>query len=211
MSDTEQLIDRLARSASMGGPCSNPFALCFQWLLAVAFYVTCSAIFLELRPDIEIKLLSPLFLDEIVALILFITSTSLASALLSYPDNFQKPKLLWLPYFSAALFLLVVTLAWFTSPRAIPRPSNELECLTCITLLSFIPAITLFWHIRNMAPTQRGKAGAMAMLSAFGIGALTLRLCEETDSIAHLVQWHYAPMLAVNFIGIVLGKKILKW
>jgi hypothetical protein len=211
MQDTEQLIKTLAGAPKNTHIASDPFLLCFNWLVAVIAYIVVMSLFLELRVDLMERLATPLFLAEIASLALFVISTSLAAFVLSFPDLYQKPKLLWLPYFSGALFVVVMTLAWLADDPLAPHPIHDLECLTCITLLSFVPAAVLFQYLRTMAPIQRGRAGAMAMLSAFGIGALTLRLCEQTDSIAHLLQWHYLPMLGFNIAGILLGKKFLRW
>jgi hypothetical protein len=55
------------------------------------------------------------------------------------------------------------------------------------------------------------QAGAFAVLTASTIGALTLRLAEENDSIVHLVQWHYLPTLFFAVLGAFAGKWLLKW
>ena len=65
--------------------------------------------------------------------------------------------------------------------------------------------------MRKFASTHYHLAGAIALLSAFSVGALWLRLHEVNDSIVHVVEWHYLPMLAVGFIGLWLGKLLLKW
>jgi hypothetical protein len=49
------------------------------------------------------------------------------------------------------------------------------------------------------------------MLSAFSIGAITLRLSEQTNSIIHVIEWHYLPMVGVAWLGVWLGKSLLKW
>lgn len=209
--DTNQLIEQLSQGAGPARVVSDPFALCLKWLLAALAYVALMSLFLHLRPDLSEKLMSPLFAAEVGALALLAISTSLAAALLGFPDLYQKPKLLWLPYAAGTLFVLVVALAWLGSDPLAPHPINELECLTCITLLSFLPAAALFHHLRGMAPVRRGHAGSMAMLSAFAIAALTLRLCEQTDAMNHIILWHYLPLLAFNVLGIVLGRKFLRW
>jgi hypothetical protein len=43
------------------------------------------------------------------------------------------------------------------------------------------------------------------------VSALWLRLHEMNDSIIHLIQWHYLPMLAFGLIGLWLGRVLLKW
>jgi len=38
-----------------------------------------------------------------------------------------------------------------------------------------------------------------------------LRLYEQTDSIMHVIEWHYLPMIVFGIIGMWLGKTALKW
>ncbi|HTY98673.1 MAG TPA: NrsF family protein, partial [Rhodocyclaceae bacterium] len=61
------------------------------------------------------------------------------------------------------------------------------------------------------ASTHGRWAGSIAVLAAFSVGALWLRLHEVNDSIAHVVIWHYLPMLAAGSLGFGLGKRLLKW
>jgi hypothetical protein len=65
--------------------------------------------------------------------------------------------------------------------------------------------------MRNFASTHYRWAGSIAILSAFSVGALWLRLQEVNDSIVHVIEWHYLPMLAVGVVGLWLGKWLLKW
>ena len=66
-------------------------------------------------------------------------------------------------------------------------------------------------HDARFASTHPYSAGSVALLAAFGIGALSLRLAEPTDSIMHVMLWHYLPMLSVAILGLWLGKLVLKW
>ena len=74
-----------------------------------------------------------------------------------------------------------------------------------------LPALWMFFLMRNFASTHPYSAGSIALLSAFSMGALSLRLTESTDSIMHVVQWHYLPMVVAGVLGLWLGKKFLKW
>ena len=211
MQQTEQFIESLAKGAGSVKPASPPAALCARWMLAAAAYIAIMSHFLTLRVDLAEKLHAPLFLAEVLSLAAIIITASLCAALLSFPDAYQKRRLLLLPALSVKVFIVTVLLEWRADSPPSPPPAHELECLTCITLLAFLPAGVLFWHLHKMASTSRSLAGGMAALSAFAIGALTLRLAEDTDSITHLVQWHYLPMFGFCAIGALLGKKILKW
>ena len=65
--------------------------------------------------------------------------------------------------------------------------------------------------VLSFASTHPYFAGSITLLSAFSIGALVLRLLESTNSIMHVIQWHYVPMIGVGFLGLWLGKLVLKW
>jgi len=65
--------------------------------------------------------------------------------------------------------------------------------------------------MRKYASTHYRLAGSVALLSAFSVGAMWLRLHEVNDSIAHVIEWHYLPMLAIGLIGLWLGRVVLKW
>jgi len=77
--------------------------------------------------------------------------------------------------------------------------------------MTLLPAAWAFYSLRKLASTHYRLAGSAALLSAFSVGALWLRLHEQTDSITHLVEWHYLPMLALGLAGLWLGKLVLKW
>ena len=65
--------------------------------------------------------------------------------------------------------------------------------------------------MRKYASTHYRLAGSVALLSAFSVGALWLRLHEVNDSIVHVIEWHYLPMLVIGLIGLGLGQRVLKW
>ncbi|MDP1634786.1 MAG: NrsF family protein [Gallionellaceae bacterium] len=78
-------------------------------------------------------------------------------------------------------------------------------------MFSLLPAAWTFFSMRRFASTHYCWASSIALLSAFSVGALWLRLHELNDSIIHVIQWHYLPMLGIGLIGWWLGKRVLKW
>jgi hypothetical protein len=65
--------------------------------------------------------------------------------------------------------------------------------------------------MRKYASTHYRLAGSVALLFSFSVGALWLRLHEMTDSIVHVIEWHYLPMLVIGIVGLWLGQRLLKW
>ena len=109
------------------------------------------------------------------------------------------------------LFFLLLFVAWLSDSHPAPLPVHSFGCTLSITLTAILPAGWTFYALRKYASTKYRLAGSVSLLSAFSIGALWLRLHEETDSLVHVFEWHYLPMLAIGIFGLWLGQRLLKW
>ncbi len=211
MADIDELVARLAREAAPVQPAPHPFKLSLQWMAAAAAYLFVSLALTGLRPQLLEKLHNPWFAAEILALLGIFVVTSLSAALLAFPDLHQKRRLAFAPLVPFALFLTVMFFAWRADSPPAPLPVHSFECTLSITLMMLLPAVWTFYSMRKFASTHYRLAGSVALLSAFSVGALWLRLHEVNDSILHVVEWHYLPMLAIGLLGLWLGKLVLKW
>jgi len=212
MKNTDKLIATLVSEGGAVKEAPRPVVSCAVWILGALFYVATLVLgYFGARPDLAAKLVEPLFAAETFSLLALIVTASYAATLLSFPDLYQRKRALLLPIIAAATFALVLALEWMADTPPAPPPPHAMECLLCITLLALPPALIIFYKIRRMASTRPALAGCAALLASFGIGALTLRLSEPTDSISHLLVWHYLPMIAVGLIGLALGRKIFRW
>ncbi|MBI5919878.1 MAG: DUF1109 domain-containing protein [Nitrosomonadales bacterium] len=211
MSDIDDLVAQLAREAAPVQPAPHPLMLSLQWMGAAAIYLTVTLAVSGLRPNLPEHLHSPWFVAELVALLAVFIVTSISAALLAFPDLHQRRRLALAPVLFFAAFLLVMLYAWQADNPPAPLPVHSFECTVSITLMTLLPALWSFYSLRKYASTHPGLTGGIALLSAFSVGALWLRLHEANDSIAHVIEWHYLPMLAIGFIGLWLGRRLLKW
>ncbi len=211
MADIEQLVAMLARDAVKVKPAPHPLMLSLKWVGATTVYLALSLMVSGLRPDLARALHQPWFVAEIVTLGLTFIATSLSAALLAFPDLHQKRTLAFLPLGMFALFILLMLFAWHADKPPAPLPEHSFECTISIMLFSILPATWTFYTMRKYASTHYYFAGSIAMLSAFCVGALWLRLHEINNSITHVLEWHYLPMLGVGLLGLWLGKILLKW
>lgn len=211
MRDLERLVTELAEDAAAVKPAPHPYLLGVRWMGAAAIYLAVSLAVSGIRPDMEHAFAQPLYIAEIVALLLIFIATSISAALLAFPDLHQKRGLVFAPAWMFVLFLLVPLLAWRADSPPPPLPVHSFECTLSITLVSLFPAAWTFYAMRKYASTHYYWAGSIALLSAFSVGALWLRLHEVNDSILHVVEWHYLPMIAAGMLGLWLGKVLLKW
>jgi hypothetical protein len=211
MANIDELISKLAQDTATVKRAPHPFLLSIEWIVVAAFYLAASLMISGARHDLLPKLHDAWFAAEIAALAGIFISTSLSAALLSYPDLHQKRRIAFMPIATFALFILVMFFSWRADSPPAPLPVHSFECTLSITLLSLLPAAWTFYVMRKFASTHTHWAGGIAFLFAFSIGALWLRLYEQNDSIMHVIQWHYLPMIGFGIIGMWLGKVVLKW
>ena len=211
MKDVDTLIASLAQEATPIKPAAHPFVLFAQWMGGATAYVAVTLLFSGLRPDLLTRLHSPLYLLELILLLSIIATASLSAALLVFPDMHQKRRMAFSPALMLALLAALVFVSWQADSPPSPPPEHSIECTLYIAFLSLLPAAWMFYSMRKFASTHHYLAGSIALLASFSMGALSLRLYEQTDSILHVMQWHYLPMIAVSLVGLWLGKTLLKW
>lgn len=211
MENLDKLIDTLAQDASTVNRAPHPLRLGIEWIMVALVYLAISLIISGARPDLPQQFWGFWFASEIVALLGILITTSISAALLAYPDLHQMRRIALAPIAAFVLFVLVMLLAWLADSPPAPHPIHSIECTLSITLLSLLPAGWTLYVMRRFASTHTRWAGGIAFLFSFSIGALWLRLYEHTDSISHVIEWHYLPMAVFGLIGMWLGKLVLKW
>ncbi|HAF45874.1 MAG TPA: DUF1109 domain-containing protein [Gallionellaceae bacterium] len=211
MNDIEQLVATLSSDMQPVKSAPHPYKLSLQWIGAAALYLLVTLALTGLRPDWRESFVEPWFVAEIVTLFALFIVSALGTALLAFPDLHQKRLLAFAPLVPAVLFAGVILLAWQADTPPAPLPEHSIECTCSILLTMLLPAFWTFYSLRRYASTHYRLAGSIALLSAFSIGALWLRLHEVNDSIAHVVEWHYLPMLGVGLLGLWVGRLVLKW
>lgn len=211
MSNIDDLVGRLAQDMGVVKPAPHPYILCLKWMVAAAIYLAVSLAFSGLRPDFMLRISNPWYVAELAALLGVFIVTALSAALLAFPDMHQKPRLVFASALPFIMFLGILFFAWSADSPPAPLPVHGIECTHSIALMTLLPALWAFYSLRKYASTHYRLVGSIALLSAFSVGALWLRLYEANDSILHVIEWHYLPMLAIGLVGLWLGKVVLKW
>lgn len=212
MMDTDLLIQKLSGDAAPVKAMGSPWLLTAKWLLGFALYIVLVLVTLETpRTDFAAQMQQPLFALEILMLALLVVSCALSAAILSYPDLYQAGRIALLPIAVFVLFGAVVLVAFIDEGSTMEMHPEEFLCTAFITLYSLLPAAWLFYTIRSYASTHFAQAGSVAVLTAFSIGALVQRIVEQTDSMAHVLGYHYLPMFLFALAGLALGRRFLRW
>ncbi len=209
--DTDQLIATLSEDAPVMRPVIGPWRLAVVWIVGVMVYASVFLMILGMRADIMTQWSVPLFALEIGLLLVMVISSGISASLLAFPDMHQKPGLARLPIVFFTMFIALVMYQFLTTYEGIALALHECWCTLYITIYAVIPAAVLFYLTRRAATTNPALTGSVVVLAGFSLGALILRLVEQTDSMAHLVIFHYAPMLAAGVMGLALGRRLLRW
>lgn len=211
MDDIEQLVANLSKEVQAVRPAPRPSLLGLRWLVLASAYIIVALAISGLRDDLAVQFHEPWFIAELAALLGILVSTALSAAVLAFPDLHQQRRTAWGPAWVFALFALIMSLSWLADDPPAPLPVHNIECTLSILLFSLLPSAWIFRVMRGFASTHLRLSGIVAVLFAFSTGALWLRLHEQTDSIIHLAEWHYLPMIAVAALGWWLGRTLLKW
>jgi hypothetical protein len=109
------------------------------------------------------------------------------------------------------------TLMWFAliggnagkSGLAPPEAAGE-PCLTDLSFFMAIPLLAVVFMVMRAASVFPALAGYCAVLAAGSFGALGMRLLCPHDAPAHLLAWHFLPVMIFALCGLPLGKILLK-
>jgi len=206
---TDTIISQLTEDLKPAHKMATPVSLFIRTTLGLLLYVCVLVYFEHARPDIMQQLGNPFYLTEIISLLFIIAGSAYSVALLAFPDSYQRKFPLLFPVLAFAVFVCVLAMEYGQDNS--PLPSHGIECLTCILVFCLPPIVFMLYPIRNYATTHPIMAGILSTLTAFSTSALALRISEQTNSIVHLLTWHYVPMLGIAIIGAILGKIVLKW
>jgi len=86
-----------------------------------------------------------------------------------------------------------------------------LECLLSIPIIAIVPFALVVWAVRQAAPTDLRRAGALSGLVAGGLSAAGYALHCTADSLPFVAVWYSATILLCTLAGAVLGSRLLRW
>ena len=86
-----------------------------------------------------------------------------------------------------------------------------LECLVSIPLIAIVPFAVLVWAVRQAAPTNLVRTGALVGLVAGSISAMGYALHCMADSLPFIAIWYGGTIALCTLAGAKLGPRLLRW
>lgn len=148
---------------------------------------------------------------QIALMLLAGISASLAAFMLDRPDiTVRRPARLLTALATACWVAIILACCPQTdmaqAQEAMHDGAVAMACLRDLILLAVAPLLAAWMMFRRAAPVFLGWAGYACALSVASFAAVGMRaLCPELTT-AHLLVWHYLPVLCLTIAGAVCGK-----
>ncbi len=124
----------------------------------------------------------------------------------------MRPLLVALP-FVAIIVLAAVNLGLAPKSHwdAMITGDEWLQCLLSIPIIAIVPFAISIWAVRQGAPTDLARTGALAGLVAGGVSAMAYSLHCTDDSLPFVAVWYGGTIALCTFAGAALGPRLLRW
>jgi hypothetical protein len=208
MTETSELIGRLASDAGRVKILPPPERRVLLWLLLALPYVAAVALVMGLRADLGDKLSETRFLVEQVAA----AATAIAAAFAAYtavvPGRARWP--LFLPLAPLAVWLGSLGQGCLAGEAGLVF-FNDWICLPVIALVGALPAIVMALMLRRGAPLYPHLAVALGGLAAAALGNVGLRLFHPVDASLMVLVWQFGSVALLACLAGLFGPLVHNW
>lgn len=91
------------------------------------------------------------------------------------------------------------------------RGENLVQCILSIPIMAVLPFGAIVLAVRNAAPTNLLRTGALVGLVAGAIGAMAYALHCPNDSLPFVAFWYGGTIALCTLAGAALGPRLLRW
>ena len=115
-------------------------------------------------------------------------------------------------------FIAIMTIASINLASAPPSHWESmlmgdewLECIVSIPAIAIVPFAVIMWAVRQAAPTDLFRTGALAGLVAGGVSAAAYALHCTDDTMPFVALWYGSTIVMCTLAGAMLGPRLLRW
>lgn len=182
--------------------------------VSAAIVIVLVIVALGVRPDV----LRVGGLDQVLVKVAFATALLIPTCIylmrLARPGG-ERNASLWL---LTLPFVAIILLA-AASVAAAPKwhwtnafvGDEWLECVLSIPIIAVVPFAVITWAVRQTAPTDLVRTGALAGLAAGCISAAGYALHCAGDSLPFVALWYSGTIALCTIAGAALGPRLLRW
>jgi hypothetical protein len=184
--------------------------------IVVGAAVAVATVFFVLGPRAGLTTLGtfiPALLKVAMAVIILVPA-SIYLIRLARPGGERRTPLAFVALpFIAVMLLAAVSLAFAPAHHWHGKIFGDewLECVISIPLIAIVPFFVIVWAVRQMAPTDLARAGAIAGLVAGCLSAIGYALHCADDTVPFIAFWFGGTIALCTLAGWKLGPKLLRW
>ena len=208
--DTDTLIDSLTEDLCPVKVLMHPLLRVLPWCVYAVLYVGLAIYFLGLRYDFEEVIYDPIFVFEMVLVLVMSLSAAVCSMWMCVPDMRGQQWLIAVPTTLFMTFLLLVGLKVGLDGVSMPKITWH-HCHSDSMYIGFIPAATIWFLTMRGKTTCYVKTTFMNVLAVGGLGYLGLRLTCGADNMGHISFFHILPYLVLGIVAGLVARRIYRW
>ncbi|GLQ51876.1 DUF1109 domain-containing protein [Dyella flava] len=167
-----------------------------------------------LRPDMAVMLVTPLFWLKLALPLSVATGAYLMLERLVRPGQAVGSKWNGIAVPILAVWLAAAIVLWEAPPdlrASLLMGKTWRTCPFNIALLSAPCLFAVLFAVRQLAPTRRSTAGAVAGLLAGALGTLAYCLHCPEMGVPFWATWYLLGMAIPTATGALLGRHVLRW
>jgi len=215
--DTSKLIDSLTQDLRPVRPLWAPvIRATIMSVLALIFVTGMIAILGGPRADWLTVATNPLLMSGDILMLAAGFMSCVAAFTLAVPDTKIRKHVIVLLSAATVIWIgICLYAAASLTPQAMSAEIADMgkssACVKALIFMSIAPLVVSFFMVARAVPIWRGWTGYALTLSMASFGAFGMRFFCPSDSYAHLLLWHFLPVIVLSVLGGVLGRIILRF
>ena len=214
MTDTSQLIERLAKGAQPVRPLASPLRRTLAWTLAATVVIAIASATWGTQEHVLGTLSDPGQAIEWIGSVLTGVFAAYAAFQVSVPG--RSGSWAWLPVLPVGLWLLgigVGCLEDFVELRegAFALQTHSGECARAILLMSLPLVLVMAVLVRHAAIVRPGPTLMLAALSSAALASAGVSLFHNGETSLMSLLWHGGIVAVLALLSLFSGERLFAW
>ena len=214
MSDTQSLIDQLAKRAKPVHPIGSPMRRTLAWGAAAIVIVALVSASMGMHASVaEVMSQAPHQLEWIASVL---TGLLAAFAVFQISVPGRSLSWAWLPILPLAVWL--ASIGWgclrdvdAMGMAAFAYQSHSLACARAITFISLPLGLTLLLMVRHAGAVKPAPTAMLAALSAAALASAGVSLVHHGETSLMTLLWHGGMVAILCLACLASGKRLFSW
>jgi len=214
MTDTQQLIERLAGRAQPVTPIGSPMKRTLAWAVIAAILIALVSTSFGVRPHLWKTMTSPGEAIEFIASVLTGLCAAYAAFQVSVPG--RSGSWAWLPALPLALWLGGIGVGCAGDFEAMGLAafgfeSHSGECARAILAMSLPLGLVMVLMVRHAGVVRPAPTAMLAALSAAALSSAGVSLFHNGETSLMSLLWHGGVVAILSLASLAAGERLFAW